>query len=66
MLRGKLRKLAPIFALILIVSMAVTGCTGKTEPAGESPAASGESPAAASGESRRPPAIRERRTNPTT
>ncbi len=45
MLRGKLRKLAPLFALILIVAMAITGCAGKTEPAGESPAASGESPA---------------------
>lgn len=47
MLKGNLRKLVQIFALLLALSMLMTGCAGKTTPADESPA--GE-PAESSGE----------------
>ncbi len=40
MLKGKIKKLAPIFALLLALSMMMTGCAGKTSdnetPAGQS------------------------------
>ncbi len=50
MSKGNLRKLAPIFALILIFALVITGCAEKTTPAEESPAASTEAAPSESGE----------------
>lgn len=44
MLKGNLKKLAPIFALLLALAMIVTGCADKTPAADESPAGDSAAP----------------------